>query len=253
MRITILTLFPEMVEPFFRSSIMKRAVDKGIVQYRIIDFRSYAEGVHMKADDLPYGGGAGMVIMPEPLSRALIDAGAEGKRVIFPTPSGKPLTEKYAASLAAEDELFIICGHYEGIDQRVIDTFVTDEITIGDYVLSAGETAALVIIDAFFRLIDGVIAPESLEDESFNDGLLEYPQYTRPPRYCMKDVPDVLLTGHHAHITRWRCMKRLEKTMLNRPDLLSDASLSIDERRTLLSILDSEDKRTCQRWILSEL
>lgn len=253
MKITIFTLFPEMIRPFFTSSIMKRAVDKGIVEYEIVNFRDYAEGVHKKADDLPYGGGAGMVIMPEPLSKALDNYNATGKRVIFPTPSGKTFTEKYAEELSNEDELVFICGHYEGIDQRVIDTYVTDEITIGDYVLSSGETSTIVIIDALFRLIDGVITEESLEDESFNSSLLEYPQYTRPPRYCTKSVPDVLLTGHHGHITQWRCDQRLVKTMLNRPDLLSHASLSTEERERLLKILDSEDKRTCQRWILSEL
>lgn len=253
MKITIFTLFPEMIRPFFTSSIMKRAVDKGIVEYEIVNFRDYAEGVHKKADDLPYGGGAGMVIMPEPLSKALDDYNATGKRVIFPTPSGKTFTEKYAEELSKEDELVFICGHYEGIDQRVIDTYVTDEITIGDYVLSSGETSTIVIVDALFRLIDGVITEESLEDESFNSSLLEYPQYTRPPRYCTKSVPDVLLTGHHGHITQWRCDQRLVKTMLNRPDLLSHASLSTEERERLLKILDSEDKRTCQRWILSEL
>ena len=252
MKITILTLFPEMVEPFFRSSIMKRAVEKGLVSYSIVNFRDWAEGVHRKTDDIPYGGGAGMVIMPGPISDALRAVGAEGKRVVFATPSGKPLTEKYAKELSAEDELIFICGHYEGLDQRVIDEYVTDEITIGDYVLSSGETSSVVIIDAVFRLIDGVITEESLEDESFNDGLLEYPQYTRPYRYCTKCVPDVLLTGHHGHITQWRCDKRLEKTMLNRPDLLSDAPLSIDERKRLLLILD-QDKRTRHRWILSEL
>ena len=252
MKITILTLFPEMVEPFFRSSIMKRAVEKGIVSYSIVDFRDWAEGVHRKTDDIPYGGGAGMVIMPGPISDALRAVGAEGKRVVFPTPSGKLLSEEYAYDLSKEEELFFICGHYEGLDQRVIDMFVTDEISIGDYVLSSGETGAIVIIDALYRLIDGVIASESLEDESFTDGLLEYPQYTRPCRYCTKSVPDVLLTGHHGHITQWRCDQRLAKTMQNRPDLLSDASLSIEERKRLLSILD-QDKRTCQRWILSEL
>ncbi len=252
MRITILTLFPEMVEPFFLSSIMKRAVEKGIIEYRILNFRDYASGVHMKTDDIPYGGGAGMVIMPGPISKALDSVGAKGKRVVFATPSGKPLTEKYAEELSREEELVFICGHYEGLDQRVIDEYVTDEITIGDYVLSSGETATVVIIDALFRLIDGVIAAESLTEESFTSHLLEYPQYTRPDRYCTKSVPDVLLTGHHGHITQWRCDKRLEKTMRNRPDLLSDAPLSIDERRRLLSILD-QDKRTCQKWILSEL
>ena len=251
MKITVLTLFPEMVEPFFRSSIMKRAVDKGLIEYSIVNFRDWAEGVHQKADDIPYGGGAGMVIMPEPLSKALDSVNAASKRVIFATPSGRVLTERYAEELSSEKELVFICGHYEGIDQRIIDTYVTDEISIGDYVLSSGETSSLVIIDAVFRLIDGVIASESLEDESFNNNLLEYPQYTRPYRYCTKTVPDVLLTGHHGHITQWRFDKRLEKTMLNRPDLLSDAPLSIDERRRMISILD-QNRRTRQKWILSE-
>ena len=249
MHITILTLFPEMVVPFFTSSIMKRAVEKGIITYDVIDFRDFAEGVHRKADDIPYGGGAGMVIMPEPLSRALDSVGAQGKRVVFPTPSGRLLTERYAEELAREEELVFICGHYEGIDQRVIDRYVTDEISIGDYVLSSGETASIVVIDALYRLIEGVISSESLDDESFTSPLLEYPQYTRPERYCNKSVPEVLLSGHHRHIAQWRLDRRLEKTMHSRPDLLSDASLSIDERKRLLFILDKEDRR----WTLSEL
>ena len=252
MRITVLTLFPEMVAPFFSSSIMKRAVEKGIIRYSIVNIRDFAEGVHRKADDIPYGGGAGMVMMADPVARAIKASGAQGKRIIFPTPSGRVLDERYSESLAREEELVFICGHYEGLDQRIIDEYVTDEISIGDYVLSSGESAAVVIIDSVFRLVDGVIAAESLEDESFSSGLLEYPQYTRPERYCMKSVPRVLLSGHHRHITEWRCCKRLEKTMLNRPDLLSDASLSIEERRTLLTILNN-DKGTCQRWTLSEL
>ncbi len=238
-----------MVEPFFTSSIMKRAVEKGIITYSIINFRDWAEGVHKKADDIPYGGGAGMVIMPEPLSKALDSIAAKGKRVVFPTPSGRLLDQSYAESLSQEDELVFICGHYEGIDQRVIDEYVTDEISIGDYVLSSGETAAIVVIDALYRLIDGVIAAESLVDESFSSYLLEYPQYTRPERYCNKTVPDVLLSGHHSHITQWRTDRRLEKTMHSRPDLLSDASLSIDERKRMIFILDKEDLR----WTLSEL
>ena len=249
MHITILTLFPEMVVPFFTSSIMKRAVEKGIITYDVIDFRDFAEGVHRKADDIPYGGGAGMVIMPEPLSRALDSVGAQGKRVVFPTPSGRLLTERYAEELAREEELVFICGHYEGIDQRVIDKYVTDEISIGDYVLSSGETASIVVIDALYRLIEGVISSESLDEESFSSPLLEYPQYTRPERYCNKSVPEVLLSGHHRHIAQWRLDRRLEKTMHSRPDLLSDASLSIDERKRLLFILDKEDRR----WTLSEL
>ena len=237
MKITIFTLFPEMVEPFFTSSIMKRAVEKGIITYNIVNFRDYAKGVHRKSDDEPFGGGAGMVLMPQPLSDALLDYGAKGKRVIFPTPSGRVFTEAYAEELSREEELYFICGHYEGIDQRVIDEYVTDEITIGDYVLSSGETSTIVIIDALFRLIEAVITSESLEDESFNSGLLEYPQYTRPGTYCNKDVPSVLLSGNHRHITEWRDCKRLEKTLLNRPDLLSHASLSIKERQNLLKII----------------
>ena len=249
MHITVLTLFPEMVIPFFTSSIMKRAVDKGIITYSIINFRDEAEGVHHKCDDIPYGGGAGMVIMPEPISKALDKIDAKGKRVVFPTPSGRLYDQDYAAELSKCDELIFICGHYEGLDQRVIDEYVTDEISIGDYVLSSGESASVVIIDALFRLIDGVIASESLEEESFSSHLLEYPQYTRPERYCNKSVPDVLLSGHHRHITQWRNDKRIEKTMHSRPDLLSDASLSVDGRTRLLSILVKEDRR----WILSEL
>ena len=237
MKITIFTLFPEMVRPFFQSSIMKRAVEKGIVSYRIVNFRSFAKGIHSKADDEPFGGGAGMVIMPQPLSEALESEGAVGKRVVFPAPSGKLFTQDYARELSREEELFFICGHYEGIDQRVIDTYVTDEISIGDYVLSSGETSSIVVIDALFRLIEGVITEESLEDESFNSGLLEYPQYTRPATYCNKEVPGVLLSGNHRHITEWRDCKRLEKTLLNRPDLLSHASLSIKERQTLLKTI----------------
>ena len=249
MHITILTLFPEMIHPFFTSSIMKRAIRKGLISYDVIDFRDFADGVHKKADDIPYGGGAGMVIMAEPLSKALDSVNASGKRVVFPTPSGKLFTQSYAEDLAKEEELIFICGHYEGIDERISELYVTDEISIGDYVLSSGETASIVIIDALYRLVDGVISSESLEEESFSSPLLEYPQYTRPERYCNKSVPDVLLSGHHRHITQWRNDKRIEKTMHSRPDLLSDASLSVDERNRLLTILDKEDRR----WILSEL
>lgn len=242
MKITVLTLFPEMVEPFFTSSIMKRAVEKGIICYSVINFRDYAQGRHMKADDEPFGGGAGMVLMPAPLFRSAEDLHISGKRVVFPTPSGKLFTQNYAFDLSKEEELVFICGHYEGLDQRVIDAFVTDEISIGDYVLSSGETASLVIIDALYRLIDGVITEESLRDESFSSSLLEYPQYTRPEVYCNKKVPDVLLSGHQRHITEWRRYKGLEKTLLNRPDLLSHASLSIKERQDLLNIYNKEEE-----------
>ena len=242
MKITVLTLFPEMVEPFFTSSIMKRAVEKGIISYNIVNFRSWAEGRHKKADDEPFGGGAGMVLMPSPLYKAINEMELRGKRIVFPTPSGKLFNEAYAEELAAQDELVFICGHYEGLDQRVIDEFVTDEISIGDYVLSSGETSTVVIIDAVYRLIEGVITDSSLEDESFSNGLLEYPQYTRPDVYCNKKVPDVLLSGNQSHITEWRRFKGLEKTLLNRPDLLSHASLSIKERQDLLNIYNKEEE-----------
>lgn len=226
-----------MVEPFFTSSIMKRAVEKGIISYEIINFREFATGFHQKADDIPFGGGAGMVIMPEPLGKALESIDAGKKRVVFPTPSGRQFTEAYAEDLAREEELVFICGHYEGIDQRIIDRYVDDEISIGDYVLSSGETSSIVIIDAVYRLIEGVIAEDSLEEESFCGNLLEYPQYTRPSRYCNEEVPSVLLSGHHDNIARYRYDKRLEKTLLNRPDLLSHAPLSIKERKQLLNLL----------------
>ena len=197
MHIDILTLFPQMVESFFTSSIMARAVERGLVSYRIINFRDFATDSHRTCDDIPYGGGAGMVLKCEPLFAALDSIGAKDRRVIYPSPSGRLFNQAYAEDLSKEENLVFICGHYEGLDQRVIDTYVDDEISIGDYVLSSGETSTVVIIDALYRLIDGVISSESLEDESFSSQLLEYPQYTRPERYCTKSVPGVLLSGHH--------------------------------------------------------
>lgn len=241
MHIDIVTLFPEMVESFFSSSIMARAVEKGLITYSLINFRDFAADRHKTCDDVPYGGGAGMVIKPGPLSMALDSIGAASRRVIFPTPSGRLFTQEYAKDLAREENLVFICGHYEGIDQRIIDEYVDDEISIGDYVLSSGETSSLVIIDAVYRLIDGVISSESLEDESFSSGLLEYPQYTRPERYCNKSVPDVLLSGHHERIATWRDFRRLEKTMLNRPEVLTCASLSTESRKKIIELMG-----TCQ-------
>ena len=225
MNIDILTLFPEMVSGFFTNSIMARAVKAGLVSYNIVDWRQYAEDKHHKCDDSPFGGGAGMVIKPEPLFKALDRIDAMEKRVIYASPSGRRLTQDYARQLSQEPNLVFICGHYEGIDQRIIDRYVDDEICIGDYVISSGEVATLVIIDAVYRLIDGVITDSSLEEESFTGPLLEYPQYTRPETYCGMSVPDILLSGHHANIEKWRLRKRLEKTLSNRPELLENASL----------------------------
>ena len=225
MNFDVVTLFPEIVEPFFTNSIMAKSVDAGSISYNLVNFRDWAIDRHKTCDDAPYGGGAGMVIKPEPLGSALEAIDAKHKRVIYPTPSGKPFTQQYAAELSKEEDLVIICGRYEGIDQRIIDMYVDDEICIGDYVISSGEVAALVIIDAVYRLLDGVISGESLVEESFTDGLLEYPHYTRPETYCGINVPAILLSGHHARIDQWRMRKRLEKTLLNRPELLEVAEL----------------------------
>lgn len=236
MKIEVLTLFPEMMEGFFKNSIMARAVESGIIDYSLIDWRQYAEDRHHKCDDSPFGGGPGMVIKPEPLFKALDHLDAMNKRVVFATPSGRRLTQDYARELSLEPELVFICGHYEGIDQRVIDRYVDDEISIGDYVVSSGETATLVIIDSVYRLIDSVITQSSLEEESFTGPLLEYPQYTRPETYCGMSVPDVLLSGHHANIEKWRLKKRLEKTLAFRPDLLEDAVLDPQAEKILNEI-----------------
>ena len=221
MKITILTLFPEVFEGFFSTSIPLLAKEKGLLDVNIINFRDYTTDKHHKCDDEPYGGGAGMVLKPEPLFKALKSIDATSKRVIYPTPSGRLFNQSIAKELSSEKELVFIAGHYEGLDQRVIDAFVTDELSIGDYVLSSGETAILVMVDAIYRLIDGVISPESLVEESFNDSLLEYPQYTRPQEYEGMRVPEVLLSGNHKQINDWRYKKRLEKTIKNRIDLMS--------------------------------
>lgn len=236
MKIEVLTLFPEMMEGFFTNSIMARAVKAGIISYDLLDWRQFALDRHHKCDDSPFGGGAGMVIKPEPLFKALDSVDAMDKRVVYASPSGRRLTQDYARELSQEPELVFICGHYEGIDQRVIDRYVDDEVSIGDYVVSSGEVATLVIIDALYRLIDGVITDSSLDEESFTGPLLEYPQYTRPETYCGMSVPDILLSGHHANIEKWRLQKRLEKTLSNRPDLLEGASLDARTSKLLQEI-----------------
>jgi tRNA (guanine37-N1)-methyltransferase len=220
MKITVLSLFPELCEAYFGTSIMARAVAKGLISYKLINIRDFAVDKHRSCDDAPYGGGAGMVLLPEPLGNALDSVDAGSIRTIYPSPSGIPFTQRMAVELSGEKELIFLCGRYEGVDQRILDLYVDDEISVGDYVLSSGELAALVIIDGIYRLLDGVINRESLEEESFSNGLLEYPHYTRPEIYRGIPVPDVLLSGHHARIAQWRLNKRLEKTRKNRPDML---------------------------------
>jgi tRNA (guanine37-N1)-methyltransferase len=240
MKYTVLSLFPEITDAFFATSIMAKAVNRGIVSYRSINIRDYARDRHKTCDDAPYGGGAGMLMLPEPLGRALEAAGARRKpagtgRVIYLSPSGRPFTQDLARELTKEKELILLCGRYEGIDQRIIDIYVDDEISVGDYVLSSGEAAALVLIDATYRLVDEVITPESLEEESFSGGLLEYPQYTRPEVYGMLKVPELLLSGHHENIRRWRLKKRVEKTLAVRPDLI--------RRGEALGLFDEETRK----------
>jgi len=222
LKFTVLTLFPDIVEVFFSSSIMKKAVEKGLIEYNLVDIRDFAFDKHRTCDDSPYGGGAGMVLKAEPLALALDSVQASAKRTVFPTPSGYRYTQEAAEELAEEDEIVLICGRYEGIDQRIIDLYVDDEVCIGDYVISSGEIASLVVIDSIYRLCDGVITQESLEEESFQGKLLEYPHYTRPEMFRNLKVPDILLSGHHARIEKWRHEKRLEKTKNNRPDLWDD-------------------------------
>ncbi|MFW5710643.1 MAG: tRNA (guanosine(37)-N1)-methyltransferase TrmD [Spirochaetia bacterium] len=222
MKYTILTLFPEIVRQYFENSIMAKAVERGIVEFQVVDFREFATDRHRTCDDAPYGGGAGMVIKPEPLSAALDSVEGMQKRVVYPSPSGKLFDQSYAEQLAGDEELVFICGRYEGVDQRIIDMYVDDEICIGNYVMSSGELASLVIIDTVYRLVDGVISEESLQEESFSDGLLEYPHYTRPAEFRGMQVPEVLLSGNHAEIEKWRYAQRVEKTERFRPDLLKE-------------------------------
>ncbi|MCL2230071.1 MAG: tRNA (guanosine(37)-N1)-methyltransferase TrmD [Treponema sp.] len=222
MKYTVLTLFPEITDAFFANSIMAKAIKRGIIEYQSVNIRDFAQDKHKTCDDAPYGGGAGMLMLAEPLSLALksVTEAVPGTRVIYLSPSGKPFNQEMAKELAAEKELILICGRYEGIDQRVIDMYVDDEISIGDYVLSSGEVAALAVIDATYRLVDSVICANSLDEESFSLGLLEYPQFTRPEIYDSMKVPEVLLSGHHEQIRLWRLEKRVEKTLRQRPDLI---------------------------------
>lgn len=218
MKISIITLFPEVFEPILNSSILKRAQAKKKVSFEIINLRDFGEGKHKVVDDRPYGGGAGMVLKADVLAKALAKAG-KGK-VVLTSASGKPYKQKVAQKLSKLDHIIIVCGHYEGVDQRFIDKYIDEEVSIGDYVLTGGEIPAMVIIDSVTRLIPGVLEkPEAVENESFSDGLLEYPHYTRPEVFEGEKVPEVLLSGNHGEIAKWRKQKSLEKTKKVRPDL----------------------------------
>ncbi len=236
MKVDILTLFPEMFRGPFDESIIRRAQDKGLVQIGLHQIRDHAADRHHTVDDTPYGGGAGMVMKPEPLAACIETARQHNPHatVLLTSPKGVPLSHRLAVDLAARPGLIIVCGRYEGIDERVRELFVDQEISIGDYVLSGGELAAMVVVDAVTRLVPGVLgSEESAANDSFSDGLLEYPQYTRPPVFRNHAVPEVLLSGNHALIAQWRRQQALQRTRRQRPDLLETAPLTEQDRRFL--------------------
>ena len=219
MRIDVLTLFPEMFESL-NYSILKRAQEDGIITVNVVNIRDFASAPHFKCDDEPYGGGAGMVMLCEPLFKAIESVIDDNAKVYYMSPRGKVFKQALAKDMAKLEHIVLVCGHYEGIDQRVIDYFNIEELSIGDYVLTGGELPAMVVIDTVARLIPNVITSESLDSESFSNNLLEYDQYTRPAEYKGMKVPDILLSGHHANIEKWRAQNSLDNTRKNRPDLL---------------------------------
>ena len=241
MKIKILTIFPEMFDGVLSASILGRARQQGLLDISVLDIRPFSDRKHQNTDDYPFGGGAGMVMLAQPIHDAM--AAAMGRnfhgRRIYLGPRGTRLTTPLARELAREEELILLCGHYEGVDQRALDTCVDQEISIGDYILTGGELAAMVLTDCVARFIPGVLgSAESPEEESFSDGLLEYPQYTRPREWKGLAVPEVLLNGDHAKIRAWRRRESLKATLRFRPDLLQDAELSAKDRDTLKELMD---------------
>lgn len=233
-RFHILTLFPEMVMDGLNTSIIGRAIEAGILEINAVNIRDYSTNKHMKVDDYPYGGGAGLVMQPEPVYRAYEDLTKDMKkkpRVVYLTPQGTTFHQEMAKELAKEEELVFLCGHYEGIDERVLEEIVTDYVSIGDYVLTGGELPAMVMIDSISRLVPGVLHnDDSAGDESFENGLLEYPQYTRPPVFLDKEVPEVLLSGHHENIRKWRHEQSVKRTKERRPDLWEAYEKGMEEK-----------------------
>lgn len=237
MQCDILTLFPEMVEAVLDASILKRAREKGLLDVRTVNLRDYAEGRHKIADDYPYGGGAGMVMKPEPIFQAIETIRAQGDdiRLVFLSPQGRPFTQTVAEEFAKEPRRMVfLCGHYEGIDERVRIGLAPEELSVGDYVLTGGELAALIVVDASARLIPGVLGDqESAAADSFSGSLLDHPHYTRPPVFRGMDVPQVLLSGNHQAIQAWRRAQAIRNTYDKRPDLLTQATLTPEDRRVL--------------------
>jgi len=232
MKFDVLTLFPEMFSAL-DESIIWRGKEKGLIDINLINIRDFSKDKHKKVDDTPYGGGAGMVIKPDVVYNAYSSVKSNNAKVIYMSPQGKTLNQQIVQDLAKEENIILLCGHYEGIDQRVIDEIVDDEISIGYYVLTGGELPAMVLIDSVSRYVKGVLKEDSVEEESFTNGLLEYPQYTRPETFLGKSVPDVLISGHHENVRKWRKKQEIINTYLKRPDLLKEINLSYEEREML--------------------
>ena len=240
-RFDILTLFPEMFTGILSSSILKRAIEKKQIEVNLIDFREFSTNKHHTVDDYAYGGGAGMLISVEPIHLALKTIpNLDNAHVILTSPIGKTFNQETAKAYSEKNHIVIICGHYEGIDDR-IHYYIDEEVSIGDYVLTGGETPAMIIIDAVSRLVDGVISSDSIKDETFNNNLLEYPQYTRPAIYDGHAVPDVLISGHHAKIEEFKKYESIKRTYKYRPDLLEKANLSKEELKMLEAIKNEEN------------
>lgn len=237
MNFHVLTLFPDMIRDGFQTSITGRAMEKGLLSMEAVNIRDFSVNKHNRVDDYPYGGGAGMVMQAEPVYLAYESVASRlpvRPRVLYMSPQGKVFNQRIAEELAKEEELIFLCGHYEGIDERVLEEIVTDEVSIGDYVLTGGELPALVIMDAISRLLDGVLHnEESAEFDSFHDNLLEYPQYSRPEEWRGKKVPPILLSGHHVNVEKWRREQSLIRTRERRPDLLEHARLTKEDKKFL--------------------
>ena len=232
MKFNVLTLFPEMFSSL-DESIIGRSKEKGLIDINLINIRDFSKNKHKKVDDTPYGGGAGMVMEPTVVYDAFKSIKDEKTKVIYLSPQGKTLNQQKVQDLAKEENITLLCGHYEGIDQRVIDTIVDEEISIGDYVLTGGELPAMVLIDSVSRYIEGVLKEESIKEESFTNGLLEYPQYTRPEMFLDKRVPEILLSGNHQKIDEWRRNQSIINTYIKRPDLFKEINLSEKEQKML--------------------
>ena len=251
MNFHVLTLFPEMIRDGFETSITGRAVEKGLLSLETVNIRDFSVNKHNRVDDYPYGGGAGMVMQAEPIYRAyaaLVEKIGKKPRVIYMTPQGQTFNQSIAEDLAKEEDLVFLCGHYEGVDERVLEMIATDYLSAGDYVLTGGELPAMMMIDCISRLVPGVLNNNvSAEFETFHDNLLEYPQYTRPEVFMGKKVPDILLSGHHANVEKWRREQSIIRTLKNRPELLEDAVLSKKEQKFLDELLRQQELENAQK------